>query len=641
MLLENPNRYNFHESENVLKKGNKEFIEYVDAILTTEGIDGAINILKSSGIAVNLFNSKKNKKILDSVIEHISKNSNVESLKKVEELKNQIIIFEDAFKSFENLREAFFKRFETIEDKYKVVSYLLSLEFYLNKLINAIELSNVGEHNKVAELYDSAVESTGMILKYFIYKKFEFVGSKRNISPKTLDASLTHVAFSQIWNELNDILEYWKYSDVEVTIKDNVPNFCIKDENFELSNLVSNERFSNLRQGWQFSRLGELQLLNNPQKEIDELAEQNLEELSYLFATLYFGSHLLNEKVENIELKAWIRAYNLLISESKKYLKKNTNRKGNNLYKICLVKTDNQWINFFRNKGYSIEDSRKILEIFTFDDKSQDLIDCPFIKIDNELFIIPSLTSQADASRALASNFLNRKVNLDFKGKGFEQRTMVGFELNNIKCAQLYKRVENTEYECDLAFVLDNELFFVECKAHVQPFTTRQQANHLYKLYKETSQLNRIADFFEENLPIVRGQLNLANDFKPKKIHRILLTTSMIGTPLFKNGVYIVDESSFTMLIDRKPPKLEYFEKGKLIKMDSKKFDVFKGKLTAKKMLDFLTLPPQISITRELYKTKSLKLNFFNIHRHYKANHTLHMGAKLNSVDKNLLKGFM
>lgn len=100
-----------------------------------------------------------------------------------------------------------------------------------------------------------------------------------------------------------------------------------------------------------------------------------------------------------------------------------------------------------------------IIDFFTFNHKSQDLIDCPFILIDDQLVVIPSLTASADAARALASNFLNKNVNLDFKGGGFEDRIKAGFNINKIKNSRLYQKTSATEYECDVAFVIENDIF--------------------------------------------------------------------------------------------------------------------------------------------------------------------------------------
>lgn len=113
----------------------------------------------------------------------------------------------------------------------------------------------------------------------------------------------------------------------------------------------------------------------------------------------------------------------------------------------------------FKN-GFSNIEFEIIFNIFTFNNKSQDILDCPLIKVDDQFVLIPSLMIYADPARALSSNFLTRNSNLSFKGKGFEDRLKAGFKINKIKYSPLYKRVNDTEYECDVAFVMENDIFF-------------------------------------------------------------------------------------------------------------------------------------------------------------------------------------
>lgn len=647
-LFKNIERYNFYKAENKLKEGEDNFFKYLDEILESGEIEDALTILKTSGLSVSIFNNKRQKKFFSEAIEYIKSRCDNQYLSKIEDLSIEASHFENIFNEFDKLRTSFFEQYEAIDDKYKVVSYIISLELYLRNIINEpseniktelIDIPKSSEHNMKAALFDSAIESTGMILSYFKYKEYDFKGNKRNISPKILNTSLTHIVFSEIWNELNDILEYWKYSNVHVSKKGNGKiSFEITDKEFELNNLISNDRFNNLRQGWQTSVIRDLQIeSDNTDKSIDDITSKSKSKINYLFATLYFGSPLLEESVNGVQLKEWLRAYELLITLSQDFLLKNKRVKAYNLDKVCLSKSFQGWSKIFQRNGFSKEDSKKIIEVFTFDNRSQDLVDCPFIDVDNQLIILPSLTSQSDAPRALASNFLNRHLNLDFKGPGFEDRTKAGLKLNNLNCKRLYKKTKETEFECDIAFVLDDELFFVECKAHVQPFTTRQHANHLSKLYKETYQLNRIAEYYKNNLQDVIEQLNLTEGFVPKETHNILLTTSMIGSPIFVNGVHIIDESSFTKFVDREPPSLKYFEKGNYFEKPSTKFDIYKGRITAKKMLEFLSYPPQIKITGDLYTRRNVSLKLFDLKRHFKSNHTMHIGANPSESEQSLI----
>jgi hypothetical protein len=494
VVLSNPKRYNFYKYENELKKGMDRFKDYLDTELKAEGIDQVLNILKASGLAVNIFNNSKRRLQLEQVTSYILTKIEDTELNKVADFVLEIKHIEYLFNQFFKEREGFFEDFEQIEDSYKVVAYILSLETYLSSFnegnskdaLKIIPWEDVSDFNTRHALFDSAIESTGMILKYFKFKQYDFKGGKRNISPKTLKSSSYHIFFSEFWNTLNDLLEYWQYSEVSVK-RDKQGNFHfnIMDEDFELNNLISNERFNNLRQGWQMGKVGELHQMFKGKMPIPEEAIKKVNQsLDYLFAVLYFGDPLLEKKINRIKLSDWIRAYQLLIEESKQFLKRRGKLSVFNLDKVCISKPVNKWGKFFQQSGFSKEESKEIIKIFTFDDKSQDLIDCPFIKVDENLVIIPSLTSSADPSRALASNFLNRNINLGFRGPEFEERMKVALNQNNLKNSSLYKKTDE-EYQCDIAFVLDDELYFVECKAHVQPFTTRQHANHLYKLTKK------------------------------------------------------------------------------------------------------------------------------------------------------------
>ncbi|MCZ8538372.1 hypothetical protein M9R32_14340 [Paenisporosarcina quisquiliarum] len=643
MVLKSPERYNFYKFENMISKDIQKFLSHIEEILETDGIDNVIGSLKTSGITINLFNDKKRAEKMKLVIDFIFEKVEVEGKLKVINLLKESSYFKNLYDIQGELREEYFKSSGALENNFEVVSYLISLEKFLRELNGkSSTIKNTDEYANRQNIFDSAIESTGMILKNFIFSKRPFKGSSRNISPKVLEVSEKHLIFSSFWNELNDILEYWKYSDVRVSKNDEGKfKFEILDDEFELNNHISNERFLNLREGWQAEEIAKIrsEYFSHREKDIDKMLSQSHSKLNYLFSTLYFGSPLLEEKIHGIEILNWINAYQLLVDESKKFLRNQKKLEALNVEKVCLSKNRFEWRRFFKQHGFSNEESEDIIELFTFKNKSLDLVDCPFIEIDDKLIIIPSLTSQADASRALASNFLNRDINLDFKGRGFEERTKAGLNLNGITNGGLYKRIYGTEYECDIAFLLGDDLYFVECKAHVQPFTTRQHANHLYKLYKETDQANRIADFYQSNLKYVREQLNLQEDFSPRNIYRILLTTSMIGAPLLINGVYIIDESSFTMFIDRIPPSLKYFDNknGKYVKYSSTNLDAFNGPLTSRKMIDFLNSPPQIKIFRDFYRKIEHSAELWDTYRNTKVNQTMHMGLSLSESDKSLI----
>lgn len=643
MILDKPERFDFHKLENWLRRDMEKFLRHLDYLLESKKLDGVIETLKSSGITLNIFNDKVQRDKMKIIFNYIYEKVDLEGKTKLEKLMKDSKKIEFVFQLQNESRERFFENAQGYNKDFEVVSYLISLEVYLRKIKDSTveSIENTKKLTEKVNIFESIIESTGMILKNFIYNKNLFKGSKRNISLKVLDVAERHILFSLLWNEFNDLVEYWKYSDVSISMLENGKIFIdLIDNDFELNNFISNERFVNLREGWQINTIVQILSEQSGDKENEEkFVSDGMKELEILFATLYFGSPMLNEKVEQIEIVAWIKAYQLLIDESKKYLKKQKKITAFNLENVCLSKSKYEWEKFYRQNGFSDEESKIIIEFFTFNSKSIDLIDCPFVEIDDKLVIIPSITSQADSSRAVASNFLTRNINLNFKGTGFEDRTKAGLDLAGIKNGELYKKVDETEYECDVAFIIEDALFFVECKAHVQPYTSRQHANHLHKIYKETEQLNRIADFYESHLPFVREQLKLKDDFIPSEIHRILLTTSMVGTPMCINGVYVIDESSLTMFIDRTPPSLKVIDNknGVYESYSTKIYDIFEGELTSRKMMDFLNSPPQIEIVKDFYRERVINTPFYSYRRNIKENQTVHINANITDMEKLLI----
>ncbi|MED3927972.1 hypothetical protein P4594_23280 [Priestia megaterium] len=637
-------QWDFYKYENLLKS-QKKFKSFIKEMIETEDIYTIINVIKSAGLGTNIFQNSKFTKLFDEIILEIEKKFSNQADSVLSNLISDKQVFESLFSNLEELKRHFFDDIIQMNPDYEVATYIVALEIFLSQCFDkGKELHNskdlitkrypyelnirsndpsLPKHVLYEMAYDNALESSGMILKYFIFKKKPFKGAKRNVPPLKAKATTSHLEFSHIWTILNNMLELWKYSNVSIDYlsSNEEDKIMMKplDRWLEMNNLISNERFINLRNGWMIDTMSSFFTKNTKDSLSDYLESKKLtyerEKLSESFAKLYFGSMDLSEEIYKITLKKWIKAYNLLIHEANYFLQRRNKKKLNNLNldKTCICRTENEWIRFFNRHDFNKAEAKVIIETFTFNKKSEDLVDCPFIKVDNFLVMLPSVTAHSDTARALASNFLNRNVNLSFKGKGFEDRVKVGLQLAGINAQTLYRKTEDTEYECDIAFVLDDELFLVECKSHVQPYTTRQHCHLLNKFKDNANQLNRIASFFSNNMNIVIEKLELQESFVPNKINKVVLTSSMIGQPLFINECHVIDESSFTMFIDRNPPSVKQLEKEKTSIIYSTKFDIYKGAITASKLRSLLEMPPQIEIMQMHFGERTLTVPFLNL----------------------------
>lgn len=639
MLLDNPLRFNIYEIEKKVNKGATKFIEYLDNIYELNGIDELIGTIKSSGINVNIFGNEKIKTIGEAVTTYYLDKLNADERGEFINVIREAEQLESIVSTYFQQREGYFSTKLGSEYDNHVVDYIITLEKFLGsiqkqKFVNEDFQVQVG-------MFDSAIESSGMILKHFMHKNYKFERNNKLVDDNILSITENHIYSSIMWNEIENVIDYWKYSKLVIN-KDAVKeaySLEIVDSDFEYNKLISNGRFNNLKSGWEMSNIETIasKIMKSNEKELDSTLRETKIHLNYLFASLYFGSPLLDDLVEGIPIHKWLSAYQLLVDLSKKSLLSKKNAKYR-LQDYCICKTKKQWKEYFKMNKFKSSEFETIFNGLVFNNKSQDLVDCPFIKTGDLFVILPTLVSNVDISRALASNFLNRKIETSFRGNGFEERMIAGFRLNGIPNARLHKRDNNTEYECDVAFLIGNDLFFVECKAHVQPFSTRQHANHLYKLYEETKQLTRISDYFSVNLEFVREKLKLERDFLINNIYNILITTSMIGTPLYYNNVYIVDESSFSTFIDRVKPSVLIIDKDKTTRKYSEKYKVYDGTITTEKMIDYLNCPPQIEIFKDFIESKTIDLELFKITRHFEVNSTLHIGDNINKATKDLLK---
>lgn len=637
MALNEFQRFNIHEIENFMRKGNKKFIRFLDEVYELKGFKYLLTTIKSSGLYLNLYNNDKNNQLIKEVTEHLRKRLNNQEFEQINILIDEANKLYKLVVRFNEKKEEYFNRFAELSTNNMVSSYVLSLERFLSSLHS--EQFDSGIWRTKVGLFDSAVESTGMILKSFMYNNIDFCRHNNIISESLLDISNKHIDFSIYWVEIDNIINLWKYSSVKIDEYSELEIFKvnIEDKEFQLNNIVSNARYINLKDSWEFSILGELvpKYKLNDIKVKEELLKEQKNKITYLVSCLLFGTVTLEETVDNVKLHRWLSAYQLLVEECRKFLKKRNEEKYS-LKEYCLSKTKKQWKEFFTRHGFNKSEFSVIFEGFIFSKNSQDITDTPFIKFDDLFVVVPSLLVNSDIPRALASNFLNRKLELSFRGTGFEERTKAGLKMRNIETGTLYKRDNETEYQCDVVFKIGSDVFFVECKSHVQPYTTRQHANHLYKLYEETSQINRIADYFVEHLDYVKDQLKMNDNEQILNTHRLIITTSMLGAPLYINGVYIVDESSFNTFISRSKPSLKLLNKDKFSEINSNKYEIYNGEITTGKILEFLRNPPQVEIMGEFVSEQTIELGNIILTRLFQVQSTMHIGQEIDKFTADL-----
>ncbi|MEQ7138691.1 NERD domain-containing protein [Enterococcus casseliflavus] len=454
------------------------------------------------------------------------------------------------------------------------------------------------------DTYDTYVFSSGNILKYLLHNISleKQCGINRIFSEKNLLWNINVYSKYQERDNLMDAFEYWKYSDIRIEEIYEKVIIDFLDEDFNRAVLVSNFRYK------RFMTSIELDILNykleKDRRRIDGAIDEELTTfLSEELCRRYIGQENLDKKVHGIEIRKWIEGIYFLQHESILYSNKKKNRNIYSVQNLCVVKTKYDWIKKLSkfSQNISKKEAKMILEKFIFTGKSKDLIDAPLIKIQDKLILLPTLAKEIRPLSVILSMFSrdeeetqkNREdIALGFKGAMFEQRTKHLLQVcSQIDAKRLHIKItkeKDLEREIDLAFVLDKTLFLFECKSFNQPYTVREHAKTNKKIKETIKQLNKNADYFEENISITLKQLGLSEEISIEKVQRVLLTSTILGEAGKQENVLVVDEASFNAFLLRNPPTVSHIDGAikERICLDTE--NIYSGKITAEKLLVFL-----------------------------------------------------
>lgn len=292
-----------------------------------------------------------------------------------------------------------------------------------------------------------------------------------------------------------------------------------------------------------------------------------------------FSENLL---VENVKISDWLRAYSFIqrISEydvDKIYPFSFLN---NIILDFARFKSKSQWIKLFVRNGINCESAEIIFNHLIFNKKSTDLYDYPFIPVKNKYTIMRTLTKGLHPARVLISRFNSRDINIDVKGKNFENNLIKFFESINLPYVKLHNKKDGQEYECDVVFYIDKTFVFCECKNR-----TGHNLDPCYseKYTEDAEQLKRISDFYSQHMELVFKAFEdkkIRINKKSYDIKNIVIHLRAVDGIIKHNGVYIMDLDSFIIPFDRGFIWEDYIK-------DKKIKDVFEGEISINKLFKF------------------------------------------------------
>lgn len=625
----------FYELIDVLK--NIKNHDKIDSFIKNHTLQEMLFAFKGNGLGVNAYpGSKSYESYLELIRKIYSTELTQKELSEIKRYENDIKAFNTLFEDYYNKDE--FNEVRQVADEHKLFAFLIVFETYVRALKDLrfnggknkdfygdvdIQKNIKGKAtgvdklsaNQFTDAVDYTLQQASKVVQAFIFhgylynnNEFKCCEQKEEINWVDIRKSIEYFHLIDIRNVLFDVFEDWQFGDYELKFDTKNIEIIPKDLKKFLDEKIEIQRFESFRQ----TSTGSDRDDNGLMKEVpltNYLAPKAFldkwEKASYNEYLEYFSSDNLDYKVSGIELVKWLRAYAVVRYYNREFLNENIFPDNGIPNSWLYVSTRDHWVQMFTKHGIDRESAKFIYNKLKFKKSSVDWIDSPFIEIGENVITVPSLVSNIQDVLALMSMATKEDMNLDFKGYCFEDRILDDLRKNQVPAVSIKRKVEKSEYQCDVAFLLGNDLFLCECKHTNQPVTQRKRHDfYNQKIPEDVEQTNRICDFYSSNLIHVidefnnNQECNLASDWKPRCIYRLIIYSCKLARKLEQDKVIITDYTVFTTLLYKRLPTI--FKRGKPIKqfMPPKMKGVFQGKLTTNKLLNFMENPWQIGFQK-------------------------------------------
>lgn len=343
----------------------------------------------------------------------------------------------------------------------------------------------------------------------------------------------------------------------------------------------------------------------------------------------------LHEEYGNISLFNWVHAYQCLVELSKEEMSKrfsSTKPIPLQLDRWLIIKSRESWLSFFQRKGIAADAAKKLIDYFTFNSKSHDLNDCPFIPCMDGLCLMPALIANSSVTRSLMSLFGSKKISQASKGRFHEQQFIKQVRDAGIKASPIDA---HANYQCDCVILLDDCLIFTELKSNGQPIYYGKYYQQVCNIVGDSSlihdhnnkfmrsyfqQINRISEHYLNHLDVIIKEFELPPTWQPKGVYKLIVTTTMLGGKYHVDDTYVADKYALSSFFQRIPGVIyQINENGKMAKNIIDGFECCEGEITIDKFIDYLSSLPSINAVRKNIKklTYSVRFNEKLVHHPY------------------------
>lgn len=594
------------------------FLEYrnysikdIKKIFNSETRVDFFKICKMMKFTINQYPGEhKYKKQLVDCNTWLQKTLNIDDLKTWNQLlleSNYInLLYDDLY------NDPLYKNANNIDSTRELTAFILAVEYGLSALQNMMigkdrvnedwdikmvikeDIQSVNDKLLyIGGLFDNISIEVKNVLEYIMYyKKNCFICDKVNADE--IDKGFNHLQSIMKKTAIDLIVESWQFGDIQLNMNGNVLE-CI------------NNNFSKIvRTYWEIRERSITTTFAiamdyygySFEEEYDEDKEIKL--ACFVLENQLFiqncDCYCIIKKKDNIEIEVnilhLVKVYARLKNICFKHLKERNIKSRNGCISTVCIKIKKTRLKK-QMDDLCVDNLNSLIETFMYG-KGKDIIDAPLISDGQYYYIIPTLIFNAQIPEVILS-----LANIfTFRGKGLEHNVIDVLKSENISCSRI-KISDELDYECDVVFELDNDLFLVECKAWGYPKSISEYYGMNDKIIEAYKQLERNYLKIKENVENVLDVLGLNKNYKILHIYKILLSNFQRGDEQERNNTFICDFNSFKGIIKKIPSGIIAFDKNKITgKIPSEFMD--NNRITSKELIDLLKLNQLSKKTREL-----------------------------------------
>lgn len=629
-------------------------------------IDIALDVLRISSIYYNRFSVQTEveynntfKKCINELV-----NSFPDNIELISEFESQCKIMHDINNSFFAATKcAGIWRKNTKKSHALILNLIMFCEMFLSSLSSLVVVNDPKKMKRIFPLFivseninihaepdieyfrvidrafDEVANYTGRIFSYLrIHEPLKLTSC---VNKQTLLSMGGYLNEWNVFDSLSRVRDFFRLSSAVFTKLDNniysleVDSFCLYRD-YEIARNRLMMRASHL--------YSEVHEFSNKHFHLNSWVKDHMP--SYLNSDGVFSSfHLselenmspddLHEEYGNISLFNWVHAYQCLVELSKEEMSKrfsSTKPIPLQLDRWLIIKSRESWLSFFQRKGIAADAAKKLIDYFTFNSKSHDLNDCPFIPCMDGLCLMPALIANSSVTRSLMSLFGSKKISQASKGRFHEQQFIKQVRDAGIKASPIDA---HANYQCDCVILLDDCLIFTELKSNGQPIYYGKYYQQVCNIVGDSSlihdhnnkfmrsyfqQINRISEHYLNHLDVIIKEFELPSTWQPKGVYKLIVTTTMLGGKYHVDDTYVADKYALSSFFQRIPGVIyQTNENGEMAKNIIDGFECCEGEITIDKFIDYLSSLPGINAVRKNIQklTYSVRFNEKLVHHPY------------------------